>query len=261
MPTHLFLQRRRWSRRRRRVLAGHQRGGRRRCDDALVPGHAQLHDPLGGLGGVPALLHQPRHVGLGQAHAQPHRAVGAHLHGRRRRRRRRRGGEARGGGRRQDGRHVRDGAPGQHQALQALAGAHAQRARPRLARRARVVAVPGAAAGDLHQEVELPGLERRVAVQRARAHAQPPHLLRLQELVARVAAQRRARRRGGLVAERGAVHRHHLGRAPPARQSVAHGAVAWPHAARPQAFGCCFASDEEMLAAGEEQVTAFFQKR
>jgi hypothetical protein len=218
MAAHLFLQRRR-----RVVLAGHQRGGRRRRrgDDALlVPGHAQLHDPLGGLGGVPALLHQPRHVGLGQAHAQPHRAVGAHLHGRRRR---------------QDGRHVRDGAPGQHQALQALAGAHAQRARPRLARRARVV-VAGAAAGDLHQEVELPGLERRVAVQRARAHAQPPHLLRLQELVARVAAQRRARRRGGLVAERGAVHRHHLGRAPPARQSVAHGAV-WrgrtPRARRP----------------------------
>jgi hypothetical protein len=228
-PAHLFLQARA---RRRRVPAG-QRGAqrrsrrrRRRRGGALVPGHAQLHDPLGGLRGVPALLHQPRHLGLGQPHPQPHGAVRAHLHGRRRLRRPRGGagrGEARGRGR-HDGRHVRHGAPGQHQALEALPGAHVQRARPRLARRARVVAARRrGAARDLDEEVELPGLERRVAVERARAHAEPAHLLGLEQLVARVAAQRGARRGGGLVPERRAVHRHHLGRAPAAGESVAHG--------------------------------------
>lgn len=231
---HLSLQPS--SSRRRRVPAGQRGPWRRGRGGALVPGHAQLHDPLGGLGGVPALLHQPRHLRLGQPHPQPHRAVRAHLHGRRRlavlRGRCVAGsrGEAR-GRRRHDGGHVRHRAPGQHQALETLPGAHVQRAGPRLPRRARVVVANGGAgasgaAWDLDEEVELPGLEGRVAVERTGAHAEPAHLLGLQQLVARVAAQRGARRGGGLVPERCAVHRHHLRRAPAAGKSVAHGGAA-----------------------------------
>jgi len=53
-----------------------------------------------------------------------------------------------------------------------------------------------AAARDLDEEVELPGLERRVVVDRPCAHAEPAHLLGLEQLVPRVAARRGARRGG-----------------------------------------------------------------
>ncbi|BAT05534.1 Os08g0429225, partial [Oryza sativa Japonica Group] len=91
-----------------------------------------------------------------------------------------------------------------------------KRARPRPPRRA-------GEARELDEEVELAGLERRVGVERPRAHPEAPDLLRLQDLVARVVAQRRRRRRRRPVLVRRPVHRHHPRRPPPpAGDRVAH---------------------------------------
>ena len=42
---------------------------------ALVPLDAELHDPLGGLGGVAAALDEALDVGLGEAHPEPNGAA------------------------------------------------------------------------------------------------------------------------------------------------------------------------------------------
>ncbi|RCV31162.1 hypothetical protein SETIT_6G155000v2 [Setaria italica] len=116
----------------------------------------------------------------------PPSGPGGGLHGRRRR--------ARGGRRRrQRRRHVRRRPPRQHQALQPLPGAVGERAGPRALGGAppRVGGGGGGGQpGDLDEEVELPGLERCVRVERARADAEAAHLVGLEEVVARVATQR-----------------------------------------------------------------------
>jgi hypothetical protein len=187
---------------------GEGRGGRGPVAALLVAGDAELHDPLGGVGGVAAVVDEALDVGLGEADAQAQGAAVAD--GRRRR-------------------HVGRRPPRQHQALQPLPGPGAavvERAGPRALRRPGPAMVVGGRRRrrQLHQEVELPGLERRVRVQRPRAQAQSPHLLRLQQVVAlaRVLAQRVPGRRGGAVLVRGAVHRHHPRPPPLPADGVAH---------------------------------------
>ena len=167
--------------RRRHGGGGGHRHGEGRAGGGAVPGlvplDAELHDPLGGLGSVAAALDEALDVGLGEAHPEPHgAAVPGSLHGRQQQRRRR---------------HVRRRPPRQHEALEPLPGAVAERARPRPLRRA------AAQPRELDEEVEPAGLERRVRVERARAHAEAAHLLRVQQAVARVVAQRVPAAAGG----------------------------------------------------------------
>jgi len=67
-----------YRRRRHGGGGGHRHGEGRAAGGAvqalLVPLDAELHDPLGGLGGVAAALDEALDVGLGEAHPEPHGA-------------------------------------------------------------------------------------------------------------------------------------------------------------------------------------------
>jgi hypothetical protein len=177
----------------------------RRGRAAAGVGRAQLHDPGGGLGAVPALGHELLDLGLGQAHPEPD---GPALGGRGERRRRRRGGRGREG-------EVGGGPAREHERLEPLPRADVERAGPRPARR-------GGRPGQRDEEVEPARAELRVVRERAGADAQQLHLLGLEELEPRVVAQHRARERRRLHAERRAVQLHDLGALPPAADAVAH---------------------------------------
>lgn len=157
-----------------------RRHGRRRLGRVAIFGQAEPHDLFGRLRRVLALLHELRHLSLWQPHAEADRAIGRRL------------GE----------REIGDGSAGEHEALQALLGAHVERPGPGapLVREA----------GKLYKKVELPRPEGSLGLQRPGPEAQLLDLLGIEDAVARVIPENTPSGGRGLETERGPVYLHHL---------------------------------------------------
>ncbi|OAY66133.1 hypothetical protein ACMD2_05883 [Ananas comosus] len=186
----------------------------RRGDGVGTRGDAELHDPLGGLRRVPALLHELGDLRLGEPQLDPHGARvggGARL-----------GGDDRGGGAGPREGHVGGGASREHEALEALPCADAERPGPGAARRGVAVVGFGVGAGEVDEEVELPRLERGVGVEGSGAESDALDLLGLEHGESRVVSERVQGLRRRLQPQRRPVDHHHLRRAPLPPYAVPH---------------------------------------
>jgi hypothetical protein len=176
--------------------------------DGVAHRGAEVHDLGGCLGAVLALAHELLDLRPGELHLEPD---GRGAAGGERAAAGKRGGGRGGGGEAEGPGEVGGGAAREHQRLEPLPRADAE------------VARPGAAhARQRDEEVEPAPAERRVGRERARAGAEQLHLLRLQQLEARVVPQHVGGGRGRLDAEGGAVQLHHLGALALAPEAVPH---------------------------------------
>lgn len=164
--------------------------------------HTQLHDLVGGLRSVPAVLHQLLHLNLGQPHPKADRPILGLLDVHRAPT-----GE----------RQIRHRAAGEPEALQPFLGAHLELPGPGPPWRSSAPEL-----GELNEKVELPSLELRIRVKRPGPEGEALDLVGFEEGVARVVSEHGNRLSRRLHLERGTIYLHDLGSLLPPTQSIAH---------------------------------------